>query len=64
MASISDLKKALDILAKYEPDGDWHSEHDQSWFPGPEEVSKEDAAALDALGFFWCEEGESWSCFN
>lgn len=64
MASISDLKKALDVLSKYEPNGDWHSEHDQSWFPGPEEVSKEDATELAALRFFWDDESCSWSCFN
>lgn len=64
MANISDLQKALAILSKYEPDGDWHSEHDQSWFPGPEEVSVEDSAALDSLGFFWDDECDSWSCFN
>ncbi len=64
MANVSDLQKALTILAQYTRGGDWHSEHDQSWFPGPKEVRAEDAAALDTLGFFWDDEFHSWSCFN
>lgn len=44
MADVSDLRKALDILATYkEPEADsgtWHSEHDQSWFTGPKECER------------------------
>ena len=65
---MSDLIKALTIFAKYQnlrcPT---HCEHDVLYIMGitRDEVSEEDRAALDALGFFWSEgDEECWMSFR
>ena len=60
------IKEGLEILLKYNcKDKDFSAEHDQVWAGGPEpsELSAEDSAALDGLGWFWDEEFECWSHF-
>lgn len=61
------LIEALTIFAKYK-DVEWptHCEHDVLWVVGitEDEVSEEDRAKLDELGFFWSESDESWQSFH
>jgi hypothetical protein len=64
---MSKLIEALQIFLKYKdllrPT---HCEHDVLFVMGvtKEEVSADDAAALDALGFFWNDDDECWMSFQ
>gem|GEM_PF-744981 len=65
---MSDLIKALMIFLKYRnPDYPTHCEHDVLQIMGitKDEVSAEDAATLEELGFFWSQEdGGAWISFR
>lgn len=57
---MSDLIEALNIFLKYgNPHNPTHCEHDEMFIAGisPDQVSKEDIARLDELGFFVSREG-------
>lgn len=64
---MKDLIEALTIFAKYKNEyAPTHCEHDVLWVVGIsfEEVSEEDRAKLEALGFFWSDSDESWQSFR
>ena len=64
---MSDLIKALQIFLKYgDPHWPTHCEHDELWIVGidPDDVSEEDKAELDELGFFVSEENECFKSFR
>ena len=64
---MSDLIKALQIFLKYKNEEyPTHCEHDVLCVMGvtKEEVSSDDATALDELGFFWNEEYDCWATFK
>jgi hypothetical protein len=64
---MSDLIEALTIFRKYaDPHYPTHCEHDIMLVVGikEDEVTPEDGARLDALGFFWCDEYECWASFR
>ena len=62
---MGDLIKALQIFLKYD-DSRWpcHCEHDELWICGDkytkDDISEEDVAELDRLGFFWDESDEGF----
>ena len=63
---MKDLIEALTILLKYgDPTNPTHCEHDQLTICGirPENVTKEDTARLDELGFFVSDEGDGFQYF-
>lgn len=53
----------LTILLKYDPEGDCAAEHDVLYAGGgdPKEMSPEDLAKLDELGWHWDEDLDSWA---
>ena len=59
-----DLIEALQIFLKYK-NNEWptHCEHDELFIIGVGEVSEEDAAKLDKLGFFR-NDVDGWSSFK
>lgn len=64
---MSELIKALQIFLKYKDVRcPTHCEHDVLCIMGvtKDEVSAEDALALDAAGFFWNEEYDRWASFR
>lgn len=63
---MKDVYDGLAILLRYDPDGDFDSQHDQLFCggPRPDLIDAADFAKLDDLGFFWNEEFESWSKFT
>jgi hypothetical protein len=64
---MSELIKSLQIFLKYKNERrPTHCEHDILCVMGVtrEEVSAEDAEALDALGFSWNEEYDCWATFR
>lgn len=60
------IRDGLNILLKYEPDGDCAAEHDVFYVGGgkPEDISEEDRAELEKLGWFWDDSLDSWSTFT
>ena len=52
------------ILGKYlAPDGfGIRAEHDQIWIGGDAPLTAEDRARLEELDWFYCREGNGWSC--
>lgn len=57
---MKDLIEALQIFLKYRDERNpTHCEHDEMWIVGisEEEVSEEDRARLDELGFFPSDDG-------
>lgn len=64
---MKDLIEALTIFLKYK-DEQWptHCEHDVLYIIGVthDEVSVEDRARLEQLGFHWAENDESWQSFR
>ena len=67
---MEDLIKALNIFLKYLDDGNecspTHCEHDELWVVGvnQHDVSEEDHAELEELGFFWDEGDDSYKSFR
>ena len=64
---MKDLIEALQIFLKYRDEKfPTHCEHDELWVVGftKDEVSSEDAARLDVLGFVWSENDCSWVSFR
>lgn len=64
---MKDLIEALQIFLKYaDPYSPTHCEHDELQIAGisPEEVSEQDKARLDELGFFVSEETEAFMSFR
>ena len=64
---MSDLIKALQIFLKYgDPRWPTHCEHDELWIVGidPDDVSEEDKAELNELGFFVSEECECFKSYH
>lgn len=64
---MNDLIKALTIFAKYKDDHyPTHCEHDVLLIMGIslDEVSEEDQAELDRLGFHWNTEFDCWGSFR
>lgn len=64
---MKDLIEALTIFMKYKNDENpTHCSHDQLWIMAVtrDEVSAEDVARLDDLGFFWSESDEAWISFR
>ena len=60
------IKEGLDILSKYNEDGDFAAEHDQIFVGDNAEdmkISKDDLKELDKLGWFIDEEFDCWSHF-
>lgn len=64
---MKDLIEALQIFLKYKNE-EWPTNclHDELWIMavGKEEVSPEDQARLDELGFLWDEGDEVWKSFR
>ncbi len=60
------LREALGLLLPTTEDRYMSAEHDQIWLPGapPDDVGEEMTAKLDALGVFWDDGVDSWSCFT
>tara|TARA_Y100000310_G_scaffold344546_1_gene457883 strand:- start:2984 stop:3331 length:348 start_codon:yes stop_codon:yes gene_type:complete len=64
---MKNLIKALQIFLKYgNPDYPTHCEHDELWICGidPADVSDEDIAILDDLGFFVEEDEECFKSYR
>jgi len=64
---MSKLIEALQIFLKYgDPSYPTHCEHDEMWICGisPEDVSDEDKAKLDELGFFVSEGDDTFKSFR
>lgn len=64
---LKDLIEALQIFLKYsDEEYPTHCEHDVLMVIGIDEdqVSEEDKARLDELGFFWSDEHDCWSSFK
>lgn len=63
---MDDLIKALTIFQKYASlRNPTHCEHDVMFVVGVgKTVTAEDAIALDALGFLWMDEYDSWGSFR
>jgi len=64
---MKELIEALSIFAKYaDKYAPTHCEHDVLIVVGvaKDQVTKEEAARLDALGFFWSDEYDAWSSFR
>ena len=64
---MSGLIRALQIFLKYKDElRPTHCEHDVLFVVGitKEEVSVEDAAALDDAGFFWNDDDECWMSYQ
>jgi len=63
---VKNMHAGLTILLKYDPDGGFMAEHHEVYTGGPlpQELSKEDAAELDRLGWFWSDDYESWMKFT
>ncbi len=66
---MGNLIKALQIFLKYgNSNYPTHCEHDEMWICGDEytkdNISEEDVAELDRLGFFWDEEDEGFKSFK
>jgi hypothetical protein len=66
MATMKDIVEGVTILMKYDPNGSIEAQHDQIFACNVtlEMVSEEDAATLDKLRWFWCEEYDCWSKFT
>ena len=63
---MNSVLEGLQILAKYFPDGDIAAEHDVIYAGGDNsdvEISEEDLARLDELGWFIDSEVDSWAKF-
>lgn len=61
------LIEALTIFRRYKnEERPTHCEHDILGVVGigKDEVSSEDTAKLDALGFFWSDEYDCWASFH
>jgi len=58
--------KGLEILIKYDPDGDTSAEHDILYASDihPHLISDEDLSILKENGWFYDSELESWSKFT
>lgn len=64
---MKDLIEALTIFLKYKNVySPTHCEHDLLWIMAvtQDEVSVEDTARLDALGFFYSEHDDSWQSYR
>lgn len=64
---MKDLIEALQIFLKYQDNyNPTHCEHDVLWVVGitKEEVSTEDIARLDELGFYYSNADGSWQSFR
>ena len=57
--------RGLEILVSYEPDADFAVAHDELYFGAisPAQVSEEHLRELDAGGWFFDEDTESWTNF-
>lgn len=64
MARAKNTRDGLDILLKHGPEGNCDAQHDVLYGPGEQELPAEDVAALEALGWFWDDEVESWAVFT
>lgn len=67
MATMREIAEGLTILMKYDPDGSVCAEHDiLAAAPDVQEdtVSVEDKAKLEALGWHWDSETDSWARFT
>lgn len=65
--TVKKLIEALTIFAKYQDHRNpTHCEHDVLYIVGItlEEVSEEDRAALQGLGFLWSESEDCWISFR
>lgn len=60
------LFSILQILLKYESNGDMSAEHDTLYLNGPEpkDLSKEDAKTLESHHCFYDESTQSWMFFT
>ena len=63
---MSDLFSILQILLKYEPNGDISAEHDTLYLTGPEpeKLSEEESETLKSLHCFYDESTQSWMLFT
>ncbi len=67
MATMKEIYDGLAILMKYEPEGGVDASHDlfcAAPFTGRDDVSAEDQKTLDALGWHWDEDADSWARFT
>jgi hypothetical protein len=65
MATIRSVLRGLELLAKYEPEASVDAQHDElfSGGPPPDEMSPDDVAELDSLGWLH-DEDDGWSRFT
>ncbi len=63
---IDKLIEGLNILAKYEAEGNVEPGHDEIWGPGPssDKMTPEDKVRLEELHWMWDEESEGWFVFT
>jgi hypothetical protein len=59
---MSELFSILQILLKYEPNGNVYAEHDTIWLsgPNPETIDNEDLKKLEALSCYYDQSYDSW----
>ncbi len=67
MAKMKEIAEGLAILMKYDADGSVCAEHDiLAAAPDvrKDQVSAEDRAKLEELGWHWSSEADSWAAFT
>ena len=62
MSKRTDIIEGLQILEKYDQNGDCDAQHDVIYASPPVNVSEADAKRLDLLGFF--EDDDGWQVFT
>jgi len=66
MNSMQKIRDGLDILLRYEPDGEACAQHDVIYACGvePDDIGREDRDKLEKLRWMWDHSNDSWYTFT